>query len=67
MIVNDAIAAQPKTDTYDKWRANDDLRTLTEAQVIKKDPVRMKHVQRAAKEKLSEIEQIKGLASGKAA
>ncbi len=62
--MTDTIAS-PKADTYDKWRANDDLRTLTEAEVIKKDPARMKHVQRAAKEKLAEMAQIKSLADGK--
>lgn len=51
-------------DSYDKWRAESDLRTLTEAKEIEKDPVRMKHVRRAAKDKLAEIEAYKKFAEG---
>jgi hypothetical protein len=56
--------AGSKDDTYDKWRAESDLRTLTEAKEIEKDPVRMKHVRRAAKDKLAEIESYKKYAEG---
>lgn len=58
------ITASPSKDTYDKWRAEDDLRTLTSASQIRKDATRMKHVRRAAKEKLGEMAQLKALASG---
>jgi hypothetical protein len=59
-----ASAKDTKPATYDKWAAEDDLRTLTRAKEIEKDPTRMKHVKRAAKEKLGEMEQIKKLAAG---
>lgn len=52
-------------DGYDRWSAESDLRTLTDAEAIKKDAKRMKNVQRAAKEKLAEMAQIKGFADGK--
>ncbi|MBX3653204.1 MAG: hypothetical protein KF686_03400 [Ramlibacter sp.] len=61
---SDGASTTKKDDTYDKWRANEDLRTLTEAKVISKDPIRMKHVRRAAKEKLAEIAEIKKYATG---
>ncbi len=41
-----------KSDGYDKWQAEDDLRTITRAKEIEKDKKRMAHVRRAAKEKL---------------
>lgn len=62
-----AIASSPKTDSYDKWQAEDDLRTITRAREIEKDPKRMAHVRRAAKEKLTEMEHVKALAAGKKA
>jgi hypothetical protein len=61
------IAASPadcKEEPYDKWRAESDLRTLTEAKQIEKSPARMKHVRRAAKEKLAEMEALKKYANG---
>lgn len=54
-----------KSKSYDKWQAEDDLRTLTRAEEIKKDSTRMTHVRRAAKERLGEMEQVKKLAAGK--
>lgn len=60
-----AIASTKKEDGYDKWRAHEDLRTLTEAKLIQKDETRMKHVRRAAKEKLAEMEVMKQYAEGK--
>ena len=54
----------PSKDTYDKWQAESDMRTLVEATVIRKDAKRMKCVARAAKEKLGEMEAFKKLASG---
>lgn len=60
-----AIAASPEKDAgYDSWRAKDDMRTLIEAARIRKDKVRMKHVQRAAKEQKAEMEAISKLAAG---
>ena len=61
------IAASPadcKEEPYDKWRAENDLRSLTEAKQIEKNPVRMKHVRRAAREKLAEMEAYKQYAKG---
>jgi hypothetical protein len=54
-----------KSDKYDKWEAENDLRMVTEAKKIEADPKRMANVRRAAKEKLSEMEQLKSLAAGK--
>lgn len=65
MAGSNAIAPSDSKDTsYDPWRAQNDLRTLTEAKEIEKDPVRMKHVRRAAKDKLAEIESYKKYAEG---
>lgn len=58
-----AIAA-PKDASYDKWEAEEDMRTLIRASEIHKDPKRMARARRAAKEKLTEMQQIKELASG---
>lgn len=60
-----AIASSPKAGTYDKWQAEDDLRTITRAKEIQADPKRMAHVRRAAKEKLTEMKQVKDIAAGK--
>lgn len=57
--------ASDKSDKYDKWEAENDLRTITEAKKVQADPRRMANVRRAAKEKLSEMEQLKSLAAGK--
>lgn len=57
--------ASDKSDKYDKWEAENDLRTITEAKKIQADTKRMANVRRAAKEKLSEMEQLKSLAAGK--
>ncbi len=59
------ITASDKSDKYDKWEAENDLRMITEAKKIQADPKRMANVRRAAKEKLSEMEQLKSLAAGK--
>lgn len=61
--MKDATVA--KEPSYDKWQAESDLRTLTEATAIKKDGKRMTAVKRAATEKLAEMAQLKQLA-GKA-
>lgn len=62
--MGNAIASAPKgDDSYDKWRAKDDMRTVLEAERIKKDPTRMKHVKRCAKEELAEMNAMKTLAN----
>jgi hypothetical protein len=63
-----AIASAKKEDaTYDKWQAREDLQTITRAREIEKDPKRMAHVRRAAKEKLAEMKHVEALAAGKKA
>lgn len=62
--MNTAIAAA-KTPSYDKWQAEEDLRTITRAREIQKDKTRMAHVRRAAREKLGEMAALKDLAAGK--
>lgn len=61
--MNSAIAV-PKDSSYDKYQAEDDLRTLTSAKRIEGDKKRMANVRRAAKEKLSEMADLKKLAAG---
>lgn len=61
----DGAIASPKEDAgYDSWRAKDDMRTLIEANKIRKDKTRMKHVQRAAREQKAEMVAISALAAG---
>jgi hypothetical protein len=48
-----------------EWRAEDDLRTLTEAEKIRKDPKRLKAAQGMAKKKLAEIEKVAGVTKAK--
>lgn len=64
MGMNDVMPAGSKDDAYDKWRAESDLRSLTEAEQIKKDPVRMKHVRRCAREKMAEMKAMEAYAKG---
>jgi hypothetical protein len=64
MAGNDVSPADTKDEPYDKWRAESDLRSLTEAKQIEKNPTRMKHVRRAAKEKLAEMDAYKKYAEG---
>ncbi len=52
------------TPAYNKWEAEDDLRTLTRAKEIEKDAKRMENVRRAAKDKLAEMESYKKYAAG---
>lgn len=42
----------------DAWKVESDLRTLMEAEVIEKDPERMKKVRKLAKEKMLEVAAI---------
>jgi len=46
----------------EKWRAESDLRTLTEAEEIKRDPKRLKYAQDCAREKLVEMAAAASLA-----
>ena len=48
-----------------KWRAEDDLRTLTRAEEIKKDKSRMDAVRKLAKERLEEMQKFMTADSGK--
>lgn len=48
-----------------EWRAEDDLRTLTEAEKIRKDSKRLKAAQAMAKKKLAEIQTVTGGAAAK--
>ena len=59
-----AIASPEGSGNYDKWQAKSDMRTILEAERIKKDAVRMKHARRAAKEELAEMKAMQELAKG---
>lgn len=63
-MIESATSPGSKSDHYDKWQAESDMRTITEAKRIQADPKRMAQVMRAAKEKLKEIEDLKKLAGG---
>lgn len=56
--------APAKSDSYDKYQAQDDLHTITRAKEIEKDKKRMANVRRAAKEKLAEMANLKTIAAG---
>jgi len=63
--MTNSMATPEKSDSYDKYQAEDDLRTLTSAKRIQADKKRMTNVKRAAKEKLTEMADLKTLAAGK--
>ena len=52
------MASKATIAAYDdaKWRAQSDMRILTEAAAIRRDPKRLKAAQKAAKEKLAEMQ-----------
>lgn len=52
---------------YDKYAAQNDMRTLIEAGRIRKTPHRMAHARRAAQEKVAERLEIAKIAGGAAA
>lgn len=56
-----AISAAMERD----WRTEGDLRTLQEAEEIRRDPARLKRAQELAKKKLVEIAAVAGEASTK--
>ncbi|MFC4923000.1 hypothetical protein [Delftia deserti] len=45
-------------DSEAEWKAKDDMRTLAEAEEIRKDPKRYKAAMAMAREKLGEIEAL---------
>lgn len=45
-------------DSEAEWKAKDDMRTLAEAEEIRKDPKRYKAAMEKAKEKLAEIQSL---------
>lgn len=57
MAKSNSIAAL-KPD--EEWRVESDLRTLTEAEAIQKDPKRMAKVQALAKKRMLEVAAIAG-------
>lgn len=48
-----------------EWRAEDDMRTLVEAEAIRKDPKRLAAARRKAKEKVEAIKTIEAPAKKK--
>jgi protein required for attachment to host cells len=58
-IVSD-VADSPKSDEAreKKWRAESDLRTMQEAEGIKKDKERMKAMKQVAKEQMKNLQKI---------
>lgn len=54
-------AAAVAVDSYpgeDKWRAEDDMRTLARAAEIHKDPKRLAAAKKMAREKLAELRSV---------
>lgn len=49
-------AGQIKPD--DKWRVEDDMRTLMHAKEIQRDPKRMAAVRKLAQEKMAELKKL---------
>ena len=53
-----AIAAPRMSAEDKKWRARDDLRTLTDAQKIAADPSRVKAAQAIAKQEIAALAKV---------
>lgn len=49
----------------DKWQVESDMRTLVEAEEIKRDPKRLAAAQKCAKEKMLEVAAVAGQADTK--
>ena len=49
----------PSKADEQKWQAEDDVRTLVEAEEIRKDKPRFKRAMKAAKEKMAALEAVK--------
>ena len=47
-----------KSSDEDKWRAEDDMRTLARAEEVKRDPQRLAAAKRCAKERLTEMQAV---------
>jgi hypothetical protein len=47
------------SDNERKWRAEDGLRTLAEAEKVKRDPKLMADIEKARKEKIADLASIK--------
>lgn len=62
--MNDTSEKLASSKDYDKYQAESDLRTITEAKRIQADPKRMAHVRHCAKDKLAEMADLKKLATG---
>lgn len=52
-------------DEEARWRAESDMRTLVEAEQIKKDPKRLKAATACANDKLKEVASVAALEPGK--
>lgn len=53
-----AVPAPRMTAEDKKWRARDDLRTLTDAQKIAADPSRVKAAQAVAKQEIAALAKV---------
>lgn len=65
--LENAVKAMPHPDEM-KWKAESAVRTLAEAEKIRKDPVLMKHVKAHARQEIKNMEKIcapKGKPSGR--
>lgn len=52
-------AAKAMAVQEERWRAESDLRTLQEAEMIRRDPKRMRTMQKLADEQMKALEKIK--------
>ncbi len=60
-IVSDTAKDVPSTidkEREKKWRAEDDMRTMQQAEEIRKDKERMKNMKQMAKQKMAELKKI---------
>lgn len=55
-----AAAREPKSASYDKYMAEDDLRTLARAQEIQRDRERMKAVKTCARDQMKTLAKVTG-------
>lgn len=61
--ISGSVAVSPSSD--DSWKHEDDFRTLTNAEDIKKDPERMKHAMKHGKGKMKSIKSVMDLVNYK--
>lgn len=57
-IVSDVNSIGPDAAERKKWRAQDDIRTMQQAEEIKKDKDRMKAMKQIAKEQVKDLKKI---------